>query len=109
MTFAAGDSGMTYPTVVVVSASLTGYPTTQINVAMATARRTLNKGPATATIILSIAEMGGSCARSTSALPSMMSMGASCGSATNPPKGSDPSEYWTPLIVFFQRGFPNQI
>jgi hypothetical protein len=37
-----------------------------------------------------------------------MSIGASCGSATKPPKGSDPSEYWTPLIVFFQSGLPNQ-
>src|SRR5216110_2019414 len=24
----------------------------------------------------------------------------------NPPKGSEPSEYWTPLIVFFQSGLP---
>ena len=48
-------------------------------------------------------------ARSMSALPSMMSIGASCGSATNPPKGSEPSEYWTPLIVFFQSGLPNQM
>ena len=38
----------------------------------------------------------------------MMSIGANCGSATNPPNGSDPSEYCTPLIVFFQIGFPNQ-
>ena len=47
-------------------------------------------------------------ARSTSALPSITSIGASCGSFTNPPNGSEPSEYWTPLIVFFQIGFPNQ-
>src|SRR5205814_1377829 len=25
-----------------------------------------------------------------------------------PPNGSEPNEYWTPLIVFFQIGFPNQ-
>jgi len=35
-------------------------------------------------------------------------MGASCGSATKPPNGNEPSEYWTPLIVFFQIGLPNQ-
>ena len=60
-------------------------------------------------MILSSAEIGGSFARSTSALPSMMSIGASCGSATKPPKGSEPSEYCTPLIVFFQIGLPNQM
>ncbi len=38
----------------------------------------------------------------------MMSIGASCGSATNPPKGIEPNEYWTPLTVFFQSGLPNQ-
>src|ERR1044072_7889278 len=53
-------------------------------------------------MILSSAEILGSFVRSMSALPSMMSIGASCGSATNPPNGSEPSEYWTPVIVFFQ-------
>src|SRR4051794_40143471 len=94
--------------VVVVSASLTGYPTTQIRPAITNASSTLKNGPATATIILSMAETGGSLDRSISALPSMMSIGASCGSATNPPNGSEPSEYWTPRIVFFQIGLPNQ-
>src|SRR5436190_16791287 len=72
------------------------------------ARSRLNSGPAMATMILSSAEIFGSLARSTSALPSIMSIGASCGNATNPPKGSEPREYCTPLIVFFQSGLPNQ-
>ena len=38
----------------------------------------------------------------------MISIGASCGSATKPPSGSEPNEYSTPLIVFFQSGLPNQ-
>ena len=61
-----------------------------------------------ATMILSSAEIFGSFARPRSALPSIMSIGASCGSFTKPPNGSEPNEYWTPLIVFFQIGFPNQ-
>ena len=69
----------------------------------------LNNGPAIATMILSNAETGGSCARSRSAFPSMMSIGASCGRATNPPNGNVPNEYCTPLIFFFQIGFPNQM
>ena len=36
-------------------------------------------------------------------------MGAICGNATKPPAGNQPNPYWTPLISFFQRGFPNQI
>ena len=105
---AAGESGTTYPIIVVASDSLTGRPTTQMKRAKATARRKLKSGPANATMILSSAEIFGSCARSMSALPSMISIGASCGKATNPPKGSEPSEYCTPLIVFFQIGLPNQ-
>src|SRR5713101_4667413 len=93
---------------VVISDSLTGYPTAQTIAAKTNASSKLNNGPATATIILSSADTGGSCSRSTSALPSMMSIGASCGSATNPPNGSEPNEYWTPLIFFFQSGLPNQ-
>ena len=104
----AGDSGMTYPIVVVVSDSLTGRPTVQMITAKRTARPKLKSGPANATIILSSAEILGSFARSRSALPSIMSIGASCGSATKPPKGSEPREYCTPLIVFFQSGLPNQ-
>ena len=73
------------------------------------ASRKLNSGPAKATMILSSAEIFGNCARSISALPSMISIGASCGNATNPPKGSVPNEYCTPLIVFFQIGLPNQM
>src|SRR6266480_5881892 len=94
---------------VVASASLTGYPTSQTIVANTNASSKLKNGPATATIILSSAEIGGSCSRSTSALPSMMSIGASCGSATKPPNGSEPNEYSTPLIFFFQSGLPNQM
>ena len=47
-------------------------------------------------MILSSAEILGRRARSTSALPSIMSMGASCGSATKPPNGIEPNEYCTP-------------
>jgi hypothetical protein len=60
-------------------------------------------------MILSSAEIFGRRARSTSALPSIMSIGASCGSATKPPKGIEPNEYCTPPIVFFQSGLPNQM
>src|SRR5438132_199285 len=49
--------------------------------AKSTASRKLNSGPANATTILSITEIFGSFARSTSAFPSMMSIGASCVSA----------------------------
>ena len=46
-----------------------------------------------ATMILSSAEILGRRARSTSALPSIKSIGASCGSATKPPNGIEPNEY----------------
>src|SRR5947208_1918487 len=73
-----------------MSDSLTGCPTAQTMHANARARSKLKSGPAIATIILSSAEISGSFARSTSTLPSMMSIGASCGSATKPPHGIEP-------------------
>ena len=81
---------------------------TQTMPAKTSASSKLNNGPAKATMILSIAEIVGSFSRSTSALPSMISIGANCGSATKPPNGSEPREYCTPLTVFFQIGLPNQ-
>src|SRR5438094_9795432 len=99
---------MQYPIQALASAQITGDPAGKTKPANHSARRTLNNGPAPATMILSSAQIFGNLARFTSALPSMMSIGASWGSATKPPNGSDPSEYWMPLIVFFQSGLPNQ-
>ena len=69
----------------------------------------LATGPDTATIILSRAVTGGKAARSCRLPPSTASIGASWGSATNPPAGIDPRLYSTPPIVFFQIGLPNQM
>lgn len=74
-----------------------------------TARRNEKSGPAKATMILSIGLMGGSGSLRSPLSPSMDSMGAICGKATNPPAGMEPRPYWTPLMVFFQMGLPNQI
>ncbi len=70
------------------------------------ARSRLKSGPAIATMILSSAEIRRQLrAIHVSTVPSMMSIGASCGSATKPPKGSEPSEYCTPLIVLLPKRF----
>ena len=49
-----------------------------------------NSGPAKATMILSTGETAGNCSRGISLSPSMDSIGAICGSFTNPPNGIDP-------------------
>ena len=67
--------------VVVLSAS-PGLPTTQTMTANANASRKLKRGPAIATMILSIAEMGGSTSFFSSPLPSIKSIGAICGNDT---------------------------
>ncbi len=74
-----------------------------------TASRNEKSGPANATMILSIGLMGGRGSFCSPFSPSMDCMGAICGSETKPPAGMDPSPYWTPLMVFFQMGLPNQI
>jgi len=103
---AAGPSGVTYPTVVVVSASGIGRPTAQTKVAKASARRKLNNGPANATMILSSGLIGGNSVRP--GFPSIASIGAIWGKRTNPPAGIQPRLNSTPLMTFFQIGLPNQ-
>ena len=92
-----------------MSDSLTGCPTAHTIPAKKRASSKLKNGPATATMILSRAEILGNFARSACVSPSITSIGASCGSETNPPNGIVPSEYWTPFTVFFQIGLPNQM
>ncbi len=100
--------GAMNPTSVVLT-TLSGTPMNQMMQAAKTARRNENSGPAKATMILSMGLMGGRGSLRSELSPSMASMGAICGRATNPPAGMDPSPYWTPLMVFFQMGLPNQI
>ncbi len=49
-----------------------------------------NSGPAMATMILSSGETAGMTSRGVADSPSMASIGAICGSLTNPPNGIDP-------------------
>jgi len=85
-----------------------GLPTFQTTTAESSASSIENNGPAKATMILSNGVMAGSGFASLLP-PSSASIGAICGSATNPPAGIQPRPYCTPLISFFQIGFPNQI
>ena len=69
----------------------------------------LAAGPAIATMILSRGRAGGRSDPFSSVFPSIASIGASCGMATNPPAGMLPRRYSTPPMVFDQSGLPNQI
>src|ERR1043166_2830456 len=94
---------------VVLADSRSGRPTPQTTQANATARPKLKSGPAKATMILSQAEIGGSSLLGLSLFPSIVSIGAICGSETYPPAGIQPRTYSTPLISFFQIALPHQI